>query len=89
MITQETEQAELIVNDILSGIKQQSQVAVVLDRKKAVEQAINLAKVDDVVLLAGKGHEDYMVIGTETIAYDERALVEQLYSKAENMRVSL
>ncbi|EKE85339.1 UDP-N-acetylmuramyl tripeptide synthase [Idiomarina xiamenensis 10-D-4] len=35
------------------------------------------ADADDIVVLAGKGHEDYQVIGQQRIAYDERALVAQ------------
>ncbi|PTL77768.1 UDP-N-acetylmuramoyl-L-alanyl-D-glutamate--2,6-diaminopimelate ligase [Vitiosangium sp. GDMCC 1.1324] len=42
------------------------------DRKAAIEAAISLAKEDDVVLIAGKGHETYQVIGTEKRAFDDR-----------------
>jgi UDP-N-acetylmuramoyl-L-alanyl-D-glutamate--2,6-diaminopimelate ligase len=42
------------------------------DRKAAIETAISLAKEDDVVLIAGKGHETYQVIGTEKRAFDDR-----------------
>jgi UDP-N-acetylmuramoyl-L-alanyl-D-glutamate--2,6-diaminopimelate ligase len=42
------------------------------DRKAAIETAISLAKEDDVVLIAGKGHETYQIIGTEKRAFDDR-----------------
>ncbi|WNG29481.1 UDP-N-acetylmuramoyl-L-alanyl-D-glutamate--2,6-diaminopimelate ligase [Cystobacter fuscus] len=42
------------------------------DRKTAIETAISLAKEDDVVLIAGKGHETYQIIGTEKRAFDDR-----------------
>jgi UDP-N-acetylmuramoyl-L-alanyl-D-glutamate--2,6-diaminopimelate ligase len=42
------------------------------DRKVAIETAISLAKEDDVVLIAGKGHETYQIIGTEKRAFDDR-----------------
>ncbi|HYO65156.1 MAG TPA: UDP-N-acetylmuramoyl-L-alanyl-D-glutamate--2,6-diaminopimelate ligase [Archangium sp.] len=42
------------------------------DRKAAIEAAISLAKEDDVVLIAGKGHETYQIIGTEKRAFDDR-----------------
>ncbi|OJH34218.1 UDP-N-acetylmuramoyl-L-alanyl-D-glutamate--2,6-diaminopimelate ligase [Cystobacter ferrugineus] len=43
-----------------------------VDRKTAIETAISLAKEDDVVLIAGKGHETYQIIGTEKRAFDDR-----------------
>jgi UDP-N-acetylmuramoyl-L-alanyl-D-glutamate--2,6-diaminopimelate ligase len=43
-----------------------------VDRKAAIETAISLAKEDDVVLIAGKGHETYQIIGTEKRAFDDR-----------------
>jgi UDP-N-acetylmuramoyl-L-alanyl-D-glutamate--2,6-diaminopimelate ligase len=42
------------------------------DRKAAIETAISLAKEDDVVLIAGKGHETYQIVGTEKRAFDDR-----------------
>ncbi|ATB42357.1 UDP-N-acetylmuramoyl-L-alanyl-D-glutamate--2,6-diaminopimelate ligase [Cystobacter fuscus] len=42
------------------------------DRKTAIETAISLAKEDDVVLIAGKGHETYQIIGAEKRAFDDR-----------------
>jgi UDP-N-acetylmuramoyl-L-alanyl-D-glutamate--2,6-diaminopimelate ligase len=42
------------------------------DRKAAIETAISLAKEDDVVLIAGKGHETYQLIGTEKRSFDDR-----------------
>ena len=44
-------------------------------RRKAVIRAMQEAQQDDVVLLAGKGHEDYQVIGTQRVDYNERAVV--------------
>ncbi|WNG45133.1 UDP-N-acetylmuramoyl-L-alanyl-D-glutamate--2,6-diaminopimelate ligase [Archangium minus] len=43
-----------------------------VERKAAIESAISLAKEDDVVLIAGKGHETYQIIGTEKRAFDDR-----------------
>lgn len=74
-----TEKPQSIINDILSGIENTDDITIVLDREEAVQQTIKLANADDVVLLAGKGHENYIVIGDKKIAYDERALVKQLY----------
>lgn len=73
-----TERPEQIVNDILTGIPQQSSVEVMFGRREAVAQTIAKAQPDDVVVLAGKGHEDYQVIGNQRIDYDERAWVKAI-----------
>ncbi|RUO74691.1 UDP-N-acetylmuramoyl-L-alanyl-D-glutamate--2,6-diaminopimelate ligase [Pseudidiomarina sediminum] len=70
-----TERPEQIVNDILTGIPQQTDVEVLFGRREAVAQVIAKAQPEDVIVLAGKGHEDYQVIGHERVAYDERAWV--------------
>lgn len=73
-----TEEPEQIVRDILTGIPQQDKVEVIAGRERAVTEIIAKAQPKDVVVLAGKGHEDYQVIGQQRIAYDERALVAEL-----------
>jgi UDP-N-acetylmuramoyl-L-alanyl-D-glutamate--2,6-diaminopimelate ligase len=50
-----------IINDILAGVERESCFIVIEDRRSAIEYAIKTAKGGDVVLLAGKGHEDYEV----------------------------
>lgn len=73
------EKPESIINDILNGCENTDAITVEMDRQAAVQQTIKLANADDLVLLAGKGHENYIVIGEEKVSYDERALVKQLY----------
>ncbi|RUO62478.1 UDP-N-acetylmuramoyl-L-alanyl-D-glutamate--2,6-diaminopimelate ligase [Pseudidiomarina insulisalsae] len=73
-----TEDPQQIVADILAGITDHPQVTVVPGRRDAVAQTIATAKPEDVVVLAGKGHEDYQIIGHEKVAYDERAWVAQI-----------
>jgi len=64
------ENPEKIVDDILkSGCKP---YFVEYDRAKAIEKALNEAKNGDVFILAGKGHEDYQIIGTKTIAFSDK-----------------
>ncbi|MFC3120962.1 UDP-N-acetylmuramoyl-L-alanyl-D-glutamate--2,6-diaminopimelate ligase [Agaribacter flavus] len=81
------EKPEDIVEDVLSGIaegetKDQSaaagKVISILDRCEAVKYALSSAQVGDVVLIAGKGHENYLDIQGKKITYDERAFVQQL-----------
>lgn len=56
------EQPDLIINDILKGFDDLANVVVEQDRKKAIEIAIQSANQHDLVLIAGKGHEDYQDI---------------------------
>ena len=58
---------------MFDGIKHPNEVLVELDRTRAVAIAINQATVGDIVLLAGKGHEDYQIIANERLDYDERS----------------
>lgn len=69
-----TEDPEQIVREIEAGMAGTPHLRIV-DRKAAVLRAIAIAKPDDVVLLAGKGHETYQVVGTEHLPLDEREIV--------------
>jgi UDP-N-acetylmuramoyl-L-alanyl-D-glutamate--2,6-diaminopimelate ligase len=69
-----TEDPQSIVDDILAGFTQNIKKAAVhveLDREKAIEAAILDTKENDIVLIAGKGHEDYQIIGKEKIHFDD------------------
>lgn len=70
-----TEPPEQIIADILTGTGNQKRTRTLRGRREAVLDTIARAGRDDVVLLAGKGHEDYQVIGNEQIDYNERAIV--------------
>ncbi|MBF8251043.1 MAG: UDP-N-acetylmuramyl-tripeptide synthetase [Deltaproteobacteria bacterium] len=68
-----TEEPLKIIEDITSGVSGQwSGMRVIPDRREAIMEAIKEAREGDVVLLAGKGHEDYQIIGTEKIHFDDR-----------------
>jgi UDP-N-acetylmuramoyl-L-alanyl-D-glutamate--2,6-diaminopimelate ligase len=60
-----TENAEKIIADIMAGFKNPENIIIENDRAKAITLAIQQANVDDFVLIAGKGHETYQIIGTE------------------------
>jgi UDP-N-acetylmuramoyl-L-alanyl-D-glutamate--2,6-diaminopimelate ligase len=75
-----SEAPEAIVADILKGCKKPERASIILNRAKAVVSTIKQAKAQDIVLMAGKGHEDYVIVGNEKIAYNERAVVQQQYS---------
>ncbi len=75
------ESPEIIAQDILSGCRNTAKIAVMLDRQRAVIDTLTKAKAKDFVLLAGKGHEDYIQIAGQTIPYNERQLVHDFYAK--------
>ncbi len=78
-----TEDPQQILADILAGIPTPLPAnQVICDRAAAIEQAIHLAQPGDCVLIAGKGHEDYQILGTEKIHFDDRQQARTALSKA-------
>ncbi len=73
-----SEDPQAIINDILQGIRQPQNVLTEVDRIQAIIHVVSLAQADDIVLLAGKGHETYQEVAGERIDYDERALAFKL-----------
>ncbi|MDP2561457.1 UDP-N-acetylmuramoyl-L-alanyl-D-glutamate--2,6-diaminopimelate ligase [Psychrobium sp. 1_MG-2023] len=73
-----SESPEIIFSHVLAGIQQRDAIVVEYDRVRAVSQAVHAAGSEDIVLLAGKGHEDYQLINGQRISYDERALANEL-----------
>ena len=71
------EDPETIINDILAGLEgQQVNYDVVIDRREAIYHALKIAEKGDIIVLAGKGHEDYQILaGMEHIHFDEREVV--------------
>jgi UDP-N-acetylmuramoyl-L-alanyl-D-glutamate--2,6-diaminopimelate ligase len=67
-----TEDPEQILQDILAGIPKDATPIVIADRARSIEAAILQAQPGDSVLIAGKGHEDYQILGTEKIHFDDR-----------------
>ena len=60
-----------IIDDILKGVKTKDNYEVVVDRKEAIKRALDIMEKDDIVLLLGKGHENYQVIGKEKQHLDD------------------
>lgn len=73
-----TEDPDAIIDEILPGV-QRSNVPYlrITDRIKAIQYAVTHALPGDIIVLAGKGHEDYQVIGTKKVHLDEREVVAQ------------
>ncbi|KRM96538.1 UDP-N-acetylmuramoylalanyl-D-glutamate--2,6-diaminopimelate ligase [Liquorilactobacillus aquaticus DSM 21051] len=76
-----SEDPQKIVDDMLQGISQNSSVKVIIDRRKAIEYAINKAQSGDIVLIAGKGHEDYQIIKGKKNHFDDVEEAERAFKK--------
>jgi UDP-N-acetylmuramoyl-L-alanyl-D-glutamate--2,6-diaminopimelate ligase len=81
-----TENPDRIIGDILEGIPGVTKPWVIPDRAEAIRRAILEAKPGDGVLIAGKGHEDYQILGTEKVHFDDREQArEGLNARLENL----
>jgi UDP-N-acetylmuramoyl-L-alanyl-D-glutamate--2,6-diaminopimelate ligase len=76
-----TEDPAQILKDVVAGINRTEGVEVIADRAQAIAQAIAIAQPGDGVLIAGKGHEDYQILGTEKIHFDDREQARAALSK--------
>jgi UDP-N-acetylmuramoyl-L-alanyl-D-glutamate--2,6-diaminopimelate ligase len=72
-----TEDPERILDDIEQGMKGRNHERIE-DRRAAIARALELASSKDVIVLAGKGHEDYQIRGTTKLPFDERVVVQEL-----------
>ena len=72
------EEPEDIIDDILCGINNKEKVKIYLDRFEAIKEAINLAEPKDIVLIAGKGHENYQIIKDKKLSFDDRKVAYEL-----------
>ncbi|MFA9463880.1 MAG: UDP-N-acetylmuramoyl-L-alanyl-D-glutamate--2,6-diaminopimelate ligase [Velocimicrobium sp.] len=73
------EEPQAILDDIVSGVKKASgEYITIIDRKEAIKYCIEHAKEGDVIIFAGKGHEDYQEIKGKKYHMDERELIQQV-----------
>ena len=72
-----TEDGDQIIAHITAGFSATSQYLVERDRRLAIQQAIKVARPGDIVVIAGKGHEDYQLIGTQKQKFSDRDVVEE------------
>ena len=75
-----SEEPESIIDEIIPGLGS-APFERIADRREAIARALGMAGPDDIVLLAGKGHEIYQVIGDERRPFDEAVIVRELLSK--------
>lgn len=77
-----TENPEDIVNDIEAGIKKTNgKYECIIDRKEAIKKAIKMANKKDIIVLAGKGHEQYQEINKKRYPFDESKIVNEIIEK--------
>lgn len=72
-----TENPMHIIDEIVKGIKKDNYI-VIENRKEAIKKSMEIAKKDDVIVIAGKGHEDYQILKDRTIHFDEREIVRDI-----------
>lgn len=72
-----SEDPEKIINDILKGCRAPEGILKETDRQQAIRRVMKLANEQDIVLVAGKGHEDYQIIGEQNLPYNEREFIAQ------------
>jgi len=72
-----------IFGDVRAGFSAQGKkkVTEIAQRRQAIEFAIGIARKDDVVLIAGKGHEDYQILGDKRIDFDDRKVVREVFQR--------
>jgi UDP-N-acetylmuramoyl-L-alanyl-D-glutamate--2,6-diaminopimelate ligase len=76
-----TEDPNQILTDAEEGIKKTGKpYEKIADRREAIHQAIAQARTDDLVLIAGKGHEDYQIIGREVFHFDDKEVAREALS---------
>jgi len=74
-----TENPDAIIDEIVAGMS--ASPLRVTDRREAIAYALRTAKSDDLVLLAGKGHETYQVLGSGVVSFDERVVVREVLAR--------
>jgi UDP-N-acetylmuramoyl-L-alanyl-D-glutamate--2,6-diaminopimelate ligase len=71
------EDPQAIIDEIFTGVIKGKEVRTEIDRRKAIRMALDQACAGDVVLVAGKGHEDYQAVGDTKHHFDDREVIEQ------------
>ena len=76
-----TEDPAEIFADVEAGMREASKpYEKIADRREAIHHAVNQARTGDLVVIAGKGHEDYQIIGRETFHFDDKEVAREALS---------
>jgi UDP-N-acetylmuramoyl-L-alanyl-D-glutamate--2,6-diaminopimelate ligase len=76
-----TENPEAILDDMVAGIPDATNYLRISDRREAIRTASMLAKPGDIIIIAGKGHEDYQIIGTTKHHFDDREEIRAAFER--------
>ena len=76
-----TEEPEQILREIEAGVESGDKYLKITDRHEAIKTAVMLAEPRDIILLAGKGHEDYQIIGTEKHHFNDKEVVKEYFNQ--------
>ena len=79
-----TENPDAILDDMVAGVAGATNYIRISDRREAIRTATMLAKAGDIILIAGKGHEDYQIIGTVKHHFDDREEVRKAFETTHN-----
>jgi len=77
------EDPDAIIEQMLAGMERRDSVSVIPDRSAAISQAISSATMDDIVMIAGKGHETWQEIAGVRTPFSDRQLVRNILEQAE------
>lgn len=78
------EEPLVIVNDIKKGITENANYCIILDRREAIIYAVKTLKKDEILLLLGKGHEEYEILGDEKKHFSEKEIIFEALSNGKN-----
>ncbi len=77
-----TEEPQRIIDDIVAGLTvPSSRYTAILDRRQAIEQAVAMSRAQDTIVIAGKGHEDYQIIGRQRCHFDDREVTRAAFHR--------
>lgn len=76
-----TESPEAIIKEIVSGFRPQTHFHIDVDRRSAINAAISAGGPEDTVVIAGKGHEAYQIVGSKTLPFDDRLVASEILNK--------
>jgi len=81
-----SESPTTILSDIVGGIKAGADYTIEPDRRGAIKLALQCAQKDDVVLIAGKGHETYQIFRDKTVGFDDRQIAREILGSSPRSR---
>jgi UDP-N-acetylmuramoyl-L-alanyl-D-glutamate--2,6-diaminopimelate ligase len=76
-----TEDPSAILDDMIEGVGDAKNYLRISDRREAIRTAAMMAHSGDIILIAGKGHEDYQIIGTEKLPFNDKVIVKEYFEK--------